>query len=73
MDTGHGRGGRRGWSMLWPPRTVRPGPMTQVEEIVEPGKTWLGEPLDPEKQRAQMREDAQRLLDSYEPPGAAKD
>ena len=54
---------------LWPP--ARPGQrLTQVEEIAEAGKTWLGRPLDPDVQRQVMADDAARLLGSYQPPPA---
>lgn len=53
--------------MLWPRPWAGGRAMTQVEELVEAGKTWLGEPLDPEEQMRLMREQSQALLDSYKP------
>jgi hypothetical protein len=58
---------------LWPRMWLGGRPLTQVEEIV--AKTQREEimgpwpdALPPEEQLKQMREDAQRILDSYERP-----
>jgi hypothetical protein len=50
---------------LWPRAWEGGRPLTQVEELAEAGKTWLGEPLDPEEQRRQMFADSARLLAEY--------
>jgi hypothetical protein len=52
--------------MLWPRAWEGGRPLTQVEELAEAGKTWLGEPLDPEEQHRQMAADAARLIGEYE-------
>jgi hypothetical protein len=54
--------------MLWPRPWQGGRPFTQVEQIVQAGETWLGDPLDPEAQHAKMMADTQALLDSYRPP-----
>ena len=54
---------------LWPRPWLGNRPLTQVEEITEAGKTWLGDPLDPAEQHKKMMADTQALLDSYKPPG----
>jgi hypothetical protein len=55
---------------LWPRPWQGGRPLTQVEEIAEEGKGWLGDPLDPDVQLQQLKDDAQRLLDSYRPKDA---
>ena len=53
---------------LWPrPWANVSQPLTQVEQIARSGKTWLGDPLDPEEQHAQMMADTDRILGSYQP------
>ncbi len=54
--------------MLWPRAWEGGRPLTQVEEVVQSGQGWLGTPLDPGEQQAQMQADTERLLASYEPP-----
>jgi hypothetical protein len=59
---------------LWPRPWAGGGRiLTQVEEIVTEPYGFKGLPLPPEEQLKQMRADAQRLLDSYQPPGGETD
>lgn len=59
--------------MLWPRPWLGNRHLTQVEQITDAHRGWLGDPLDPEEQRRQMMEDSQRLMDSYRPPQDAAD
>jgi hypothetical protein len=51
--------------LLWPHPWQGDRPLTQVEELAQAGRGWLGYPLDPEEQQAQMMTDSQAILDSY--------